>query len=299
MKNHKNILITGASGFTGKYFIHVAKAAGYRCIALLKNQNESATEAEQQIYGDICDKSSLIEALQISQPDYIIHLAAVSFAAHDDISSIYQTNLLGTLNLLEAVTQTNLDINKIILASSANIYGNATKLPITEECVPMPINHYGVSKYALEMAGSFFKNLPIIIARPFNYTGLGQSTQFVIPKLVKAFKMRTEKLELGNIDVSRDFSDIRDVANTYVALIEKGIPGTTYNICSGKATSLRTIIDILKNLAEHDIKITVSPEFMRPNEIQVLYGSADRIQTIIGDDKKYNLIDTLKWMLEN
>lgn len=136
---------------------------------------------------------------------------------HADARAFYDVNLFGTLNLLEALTALPELPRKVLIASSANIYGTPGIEVIDESVCAAPVNHYACSKLAMEhMVRTWFDRFPIVMTRPFNYTGVGQDEKFLIPKIVSHFKRRAPKIELGNLDVSRDFSDVRDVAAAYM-----------------------------------------------------------------------------------
>ena len=234
----KTILITGASGFTGRHFILAAKKRGYRCVALCHNPSEVVPDADGCAVADLLDVSSLNNTISRVKPGLVLHLAAVSFVVHENVAEIYQVNLIGTLNLINALASESGNLQRILVASSANIYGNVTNLPITETIVPQPVNHYAISKYAMEMPAAQFTDLPMVLARPFNYTGTGQHESFLIPKIVSAYKRAQPEIQLGNLDVSRDFSDVRDVVDAYLKLLELPAPAPVYNICSGISTLL-------------------------------------------------------------
>ena len=291
------LLITGAAGFTGRHLIAAASQKGYRCIAMVQYEGSEATTACDTLIADLLDPASLEHAILEVKPDYIVHLAAISFVAHGSAAEIYQVNQLGTINLLEAIRKNAPEIKKVLIASSANVYGNTTALPITESVPPAPVNHYGMSKVAMELAARLYADLPVVLSRPFNYTGCGQSSNFLIPKIVNAFKAGKRAIELGNLDVSRDFSDVRDVVAAYLRLLATDIAAPAYNICSGTATSLLSVIETLNDLAGYDIQVSINPDFIRRDEIKTLYGSPALLEAAIGKYRKYALTDTLAWML--
>ena len=291
------LLITGGAGFTGRHLIAAANQKGYRCIAMVQHEVPEAPAAFDTVVADLLDPASLEQAILEVKPDYIVHLAAISFVAHGNTAEIYQVNQLGTINLLEAIRKNAPDIKKVLIASSANIYGNTAALPITESVPSAPVNHYGMSKVTMELATRLYTDLPIVLSRPFNYTGCGQSPNFLIPKIVDAFKAGKREIELGNLDVSRDFSDVRDVVAAYLRLLETDIMAPAYNICSGAATSLLSVIDTLNDLAGYDIQVSINPDFIRRDEIKTLYGSPALLEAAIGNYRKYALTDTLAWML--
>jgi GDP-6-deoxy-D-talose 4-dehydrogenase len=295
--NGKTILVTGASGFTGKYVMAAARGEGYRCVALCHQINDSAPGADDVVWASLLDPVGLKRAVAFAKPDYLIHLAAVSFVAHENIGEIYNTNLSGTLNLLQAVTEAAPGLERIILASSAHVYGNAADLPITEMTVPSPVNHYGVSKRAMEMVARLYTELPITVVRPFNYTGIGQNGHFLIPKIVNAFRTKSAAIDLGNTEVARDFCDVRDVAAAYLMLLRAEKAGSVYNICAGRPSALKEIVGTLNRLAGYEIQVRSNPIFFRADEITTLYGTPVKLEAVIGNFRQFSLRDTLNWML--
>ncbi|WP_081577160.1 GDP-mannose 4,6-dehydratase, partial [Acidithiobacillus thiooxidans] len=236
------------------------------------------------------------------QPTHVVHLAGLAFVGHGDAQAFYAVNLFGTLHLLEALSTLKTPPQRILLASSANVYGTPAVEVIDESICPAPVNHYACSKLAMEhMAHTWLDKLPIVIARPFNYTGVGQDDKFLIPKIVSHFKRRAPFIELGNLDVSRDFSDVRDVVDRYVHLLleAEGVAGQTFNVCSGQAHSLREIMALTEQLSGHSLDIRVNPAFVRANEVPRLLGSAARLQQHLGPFSPIPIKQTLRWMLES
>jgi nucleoside-diphosphate-sugar epimerase len=185
----------------------------------------------------------------------------------------------------------------VVLASSANIYGNAATLPITEGTSPAPENDYAVSKVAMEaMARLWMERLPITLVRPFNYTGVGQSENFLIPKIVGHFRRGERSIELGNTDVARDFSDVRDIARAYATIVARAPWGETINLCSGNAHSLDEVLSIMAGIAGYEIEVRVNPAFVRANEIKLLVGSNARLRELTGFAPSIPLEETLRWM---
>jgi GDP-6-deoxy-D-talose 4-dehydrogenase len=293
----KKILLTGASGFTGRHFIKLANELGHECIALCHKETDFVEGCSEVIIADLTDKAKLIEKLKNVNPNYVVHLAAISFVAHGDVGDIYNTNVVGTINLLDCLIDLKLDIEKTLFASSGNVYGNNKQLPISENMEMLPVNDYAVSKCAMEMAIKLrFNKLPIVIVRPFNYTGVGQAEHFLIPKIVQTYKRKEKEIELGNLDVARDFSDVRDVVSAYIKLLESDASSEVFNICTGKATSLLKVIELLNGYAGYELKVSVNPEFVRENEIKELYGANDKLVNTIGNYREFSFSDTLQWM---
>ena len=291
------VLITGVAGFTGRYLAASLARAGHEVFGLART-NRPVQNVSRIFVGNLQDRAWLCDVVNEVQPEWVVHLAAISFVAHGDTDEIYRTNILGTRHLLEALTSAS-TCRSVLLASSANVYGNSTEGVITEVSPPAPTNDYAVSKLAMEhLAALYADRLPIIVARPFNYTGVGQTEKFVIPKIVNHFKRKAPFVELGNLDVSRDFSDVRVVVDCYRRLLEsnKAIGGT-FNVCSGHAVSLGQILDIMRALSGHDIEVRVNPAFVRKNDVKVLLGSRERLESIIGKIHDIPIQQTLEWML--
>lgn len=297
----KRVLITGAEGFTGRYMAAELHQAGYEVVGLVHKPLTSTVPGLKTAY--VCDlgnAAGLVEVMEAVQPDIVVHLAAIAFVAHGDVEAIYRTNLVGSRNLLEALTRCSKSPQAVLLASSANVYGNGTAGELDETTPPAPANDYAVSKLAMEyMARLYADRLPIIIARPFNYTGLGQSESFLLPKIVSHIKRRAPVIELGNLDVARDFSDVRMVVQYYRKLLETPEAiGGTYNVCSGRAYTLQEVLDTVRAVSGHDFKVRVNPAFVRENEVKVLLGSRGRLEAVVGAIPAIPLQDTLRWMLE-
>lgn len=277
------ILLTGADGFTGTHFLAQALKAGHEVIALK---------------ADLNDIDTLNREVISASPDAVVHLAAISFVGHGNAQDFYSVNVIGTSNLLNALSQPELNKPKILIASSANVYGNCENSPIVESELPAPVNHYATSKIACEyMAKTYLDKLNLFFVRPFNYTGVGQSENFIIPKLVKHFKEKIPTIELGNIEVEREFNDVRFVCDSYLKLLNTADTGETYNICSGNAISLTEVIKTLTSITGHQIDININPNFVRKNEVFKLVGSPEKLKKQIGLLEMPKLSDTLYWML--
>lgn len=294
MSEPKKVLITGIHGFTGQYIANELKRFNHEIfgIGIHKNSEPDYFQA------DLNNTESLKQAINAIRPHWVVHLAAISFVEHGTPSDFYEINLIGTRNLLEALSGNVQTLECILLAGSANIYGDTPLNPITEDNPPNPANDYAVSKLAMEyMARTWHPRLPIVITRPFNYTGIGQSKDFVLPKIVHHFLIKAPVIELGNLDVSRDFCDVRSVARAYRRLLEESPIGETINICSGRATSLKKIIELAESITGHDIEVRVNPSFVRKNEIKFLKGDPCKLQSIISDWSPHPVEETLRWML--
>lgn len=279
------ILVTGARGFTGHHFVQAAEAAGHRVTALT---------------ADLRDAAALQREIGAAEPEAVVHLAAISFVGHADAADFYDVNVIGTLNLLDGLAALPKVPRSVLLASSANVYGNAEQSPISEMQPPAPVNHYAMSKLAMEhMARTYVDKLPLFFARPFNYTGPGQDESFIIPKLVAHFARRAPAVELGNLDVEREFNDVRFVCEAYLRLLQDAAPGEVYNICTGKPLTLRSVIDLLKRMTGHELQINVNPKFVRNNEIKTLCGDPTKLIEAIGEISLPPLEETIRNMLNH
>jgi nucleoside-diphosphate-sugar epimerase len=279
------VLVTGSQGFTGRY---VTKE-------LIKNNHEVA-----DLDSNLLNKKALDIEIQSKEIDAVIHLAAIAFVQHSDINTIYENNIIGTRNLLDTLTSYVPKVKHVLIASSANVYGNAKVEKITEDTPLNPVNDYAISKVAVEhMAKLWMDRLPITITRPFNYTGLGQSEDFVIPKIVKHFKEKKDFIDLGNLEVWREFNDVRSVAMVYRRLIERAPLNDIVNICSGKVYSLKEVIEITSLITQHKLNIKVNNNFIRTNEIKKLAGDPDKLKSIIGANNFFEINETIHWMANN
>jgi GDP-6-deoxy-D-talose 4-dehydrogenase len=291
----KRALITGLSGFTGHYVAQELRAAGYQVFGTI---SPGSTPGEGEFAVDLLDRAGLAAMVAEVQPDVVAHLAAIAFVAHGDVEQIYRVNLVGTRNLLEALAATEKKPSAVLLASSANIYGN-TDVGVIDEMVPAaPANDYAVSKLAMEyMARLWQDKLPLIFVRPFNYTGIGQADNFLLPKIVSHFRRKASDIELGNLHVWRDFSDVRMVAASYRKLLAAPAAiGGTFNICSGHAYSLGEALDMMADIAGYKIQVHVNPAFVRANEVVRLTGDNRRLVDATGPLNLWPLADTLRWM---
>ena len=287
-------LITGIDGFTGSYLEALLEEAGYPVYGTV----QGIPEKSNHFTCELTDIDSVASVVEKTAPRYVIHLAAISFLPYGTGLDIYNVNLFGALHLLEALTGLKSRPEKVILASSATVYGYREGV-LDESLCPEPINHYAMSKLAMEkIAQNYFDLLPIVLARPFNYTGIGQPAHFLVPKIVHHFKERSPVLELGNLDVERDFADVRDVVRAYWTLLKSGVPREVYNICVGEATSLEQLIENARELCGLNPEIQVNPELVRPNEIKSLCGD-NRKLIALGWEPEYGIKETMEWMLNN
>lgn len=286
--------ITGLSGFTGRYLATELEAAGYH---VLGTTHGTEPRGPDMFEVDLCDRTKIQEIVNEVRPQLVAHLAAISFVQHVDPEEIYRVNVVGTRNLLEALAGLDDCPQAVLLASSANVYGNSAVEMIDELVSPAPANDYAVSKLAMEyMARLWMDRLPITIVRPFNYTGVGQGSHFLLPKIVSYFQRCEKVIELGNIDIERDFSDVRMVAEKYRVLLEKSPAGEVFNVCSGVAVSLKQVLAMMADIAGYEIDVKINSNLMRSNEIKRLQGISAKLENISKNTQRFELVDTLSWM---
>lgn len=276
------VALTGASGFTGRFVAQALTRAGAVCVP---------------IKADLTDAAAVERAVAQAGFDRVIHLAAKAFVNASDWEAFYTVNQLGTFHLLDAVAR-HRPGTRCVIASSAQVYGPGAEGLIGEDSATNPANHYAVSKLAMEQgARRWGDTLEIVVTRPFNYTGIGQGTAYLIPKIVDHFRRRARVIELGNLWVKRDFGDVRAVADAYAGLaLTEAAPPATLNIATGTVRSIDEILDILAGLSGHRPEVTVNPAFVRANDVAVLGGDATRLQAALPDWRPRDLADTLAWM---
>ncbi len=293
-------LVTGAAGFTGRYLTSLLCGLGHEVHGLVHHlPDEPVSDAASLKCADLADRDAVLRVVQEVRPDHVVHLAAIAFVGHGDIDELYRANIVGTRQLLDVLAEADATPRSVILASSANIYGNARSGVLDETMAPAPANDYGVSKVAAEYVGGIYaERLPLITVRPFNYTGRGQAENFLIPKIIAHTRRRAPEIELGNLDVARDFSDVRTVVDAYARLLRAPEAiGGTYNICSGRAHTLQEILDLVADISGHRPMVRVNPAFVRADEVKTLSGSSAKLEAVIGELQGIELADTLRWML--
>ena len=281
------VLITGIDGFTGRHLKNYLSDYDVFGTSLLKSGDN--------VYKcDVTDEESVKQVLEKVKPEVIIHLAALSFVGYGNINDFYKVNVIGSENILK-----NAKNAKVIVASSATVYGNQSKEVLNEDMCLNPNNHYALSKYSAEqIAKNYFDKLNVIIVRPFNYTGVWQEEHFLVPKIVKHFKERKKEIKLGNLDVIREFNDVSFVCEAYKRLINSDVHGEILNIASSRGIKLLDIVKYMEDIAGYKIKIIQDEKFIRKNEIKKLIGSNKKLFSLIGEISQPDFYQTLKVMYE-
>ncbi len=289
------ILITGINGFVGRILKEDLLNKDYSVFGM-----DAAGKGDNFHRVDITDYQSVLDCILSVEPDYIYHLAGISFVNTGDVEMIYDVNTSGTLNVLRASIRLK-KMPKFLFVSSSQVYGIVDEVnqPIKENCPVNPVNHYGASKSAGEsmvMAYCREYGLPAVIVRSFNHTGKGQYKNFIIPKLVEAFKNHDKILKIGNIEVMRDFLDVRDVIRAYITVIENYNDAEIFNVCKGEGVFISGIIGMLEDIAGFKIEMEMSGDLLRKNEITHAIGDNNKLKST-GWMPEYDMIDTLKWMM--
>lgn len=280
------LLVTGASGFTGKHFVPAARAHGFDVVCL---------------QSDIRCLNDLRDEIAPTNPTYVLHLAGISNTQCDNVDALHAVNVQGTQNLLQALVDTHKSPRRVLLASSVLVYGTSPKSPVKEDSELIPFNPYAASKIAMEQVGATFRGrLPICIVRPFNYSGVGQPSTFLIPKIVDHFVNKCDVIELGNIKVKREFNDVRYVCDVYIKLLQAPRCDDVYNVCCGQAHTIIDVLYALKEMTGHRIDVKVNPKFVRPRDIAHLYGSTARLEATLGikPSSASSLDQMLRWMVD-
>jgi GDP-4-dehydro-6-deoxy-D-mannose reductase len=305
------VLITGISGFVGQHLTEylLAHHTDVELFGLRRWRSEmppSVVHAPsvRMVEGDLLDAPSLVRMLHASRPEVIFHLAASSSVAGswDTPAEMVQVNVLGTLHLLEAVRQVQLD-PAVVLACSAEAYGVVAEgeLPIKEEQPFRPVSPYAVSKAAADLLGyQYFRafHMRTVRLRLFNHCGPRQSSRFVISSLARQVAeieagLREPEIRAGDLDVRRDFVDVRDAARAYWLAATRGEAGEAYNVAGGRARPIREVLDHLLTLSRATVSVVSDPERMRPAELRALEGDASRFRRATGWQPEISIGQTL------
>ncbi len=283
-------VVTGATGFVGRYLIEALQEAGYETLACGGPRDAEALPI------DLLEISSLRAALELGRPHVVFHLAAATFVP-DSLAApmaTYLTNVRGTANVAQAVRDYGSSTGarvRLLFTSSAEVYGlqPPESFPLRESIAPSPANPYAASKAAAEMlllgeARSF--GLDVVIARAFNHIGPGQSDRFAVAnfamQLAQIAAGASPQLFVGNLDAKRDFLDVRDVVRAYVALARDGASSEIYNVCSGAARSMRDVLRELIIAAHVPVEVRDDPARARPSDVPLSLGDPTKLHAATG-----------------
>jgi len=295
----KKLYITGASGFVGHHIAQIVADGGFGDCALHPMPDDL----------DIRDSAALQASLASVRPDWVIHLAARSFVPDSfaDPRGTLDVNLFGTLNLLCVLRDMKFR-GRLLYVSSGDVYGAVPEaaLPVAESRWPEPRNPYAVSKVAAEtlcLQWHRSEQLDVVVARPFNHIGPGQSERFVVPALARqvsaiAAGQQPPTLVVGDIDVTRDFSDVRDVVRAYAAILGRGQAGQIYNVCSGREVTIRSILQTLCTLARVNPAVVQDSARLRPSEQRRMVADCQCLRADTGWEPTIPLETSLQQILD-
>jgi len=291
------IFITGAGGFVGTYLIRqLQKKADneiYGAVYKSTSDISSLLPNDHILEGDLTDFAVAESHLQTIQPNIIYHLAALSVVGNSfsNATKVINTNTNLSFNLFEAA-RLIVPKARIINICSANVYGAVldSSRPLTESTPFRPLNPYAISKINQEMLGLEYHltyGSDVIALRPFNHTGIGQTTDFLIPRLAQQFAaiekgQLAPTIEIGNLDSIRDFSDVRDMVRAYVLAVESCLAGEAYNIGSGKGYKVSQVIDIFQSLSQAKVEIKVKKDLVRSADVPALVADFTKFKEATG-----------------
>lgn len=302
-------LVTGINGFAGTHLRNHLVNSGYEVFGTVKPGSETPTN-DHFFECDIQDFEGIKNIIERIEPDHIYHLAALTSPAESfkNPANTVTTNIGGQLNILEAVKKLQLVNSRVLVVSSAEVYGKADEsdLPIDEATPLRPLSPYAVSKIAQDFLGyqySHSQNVQAIIVRPFNNIGPNQGPIFVVPSFARQIaeieKGKKEPvIKVGNLESKRDFTDVRDVVRAYELLMQKGVSGDVYNIGSGESHKIQEVLDILLSLTDVKIIVEKDPELMRPGDIPELLCDYSKLHEVTGWRPEIKLEQTLKDTLD-
>lgn len=304
-------LITGANGFVGRHLGNVLASDDNVVYGISRRIPDDLVAEHPAVVYEQCnltDHASVFEMLKNIKPDCIFHFAAESSVAASWKSpiNILNNNLISQTNIFEAIRELELPA-KIVIACSSEEYGLIRKsdLPVNETCCFNPLSTYAVSKVAQDMlAYQYYKsyNMDIIRVRSFNLTGPGQSTSYALSSFAKQIAdiekgLAKNVISVGNLNVKRDYTDVRDAVKAYYQMALKAKPGTVYNLCSGNAYSLKDLLDFLVSMSDVNINIKVDKQKFRPSDLPIMLGDNTKIRTEIGWMPEIDIHNTLTDLL--
>jgi GDP-4-dehydro-6-deoxy-D-mannose reductase len=308
----KRYLVTGVSGFVGQHFLKYLDNVGERIevfgLDLVSGNYVPANYSYRFGVADIFISGVVRNILADFQPDYILHLAAISSVSEslNNPEKIMNNNICSTIDLLSSIEAVVRGSCRILVIGSSEVYGESDEL-LSETSPCFPRNPYAYSKLANESIVQSYcgkTNFDIIMTRSFMHTGTNQNEKFVIASFVKqlfAAKCKNgqlAKLATGNIDIFRDITDVRDVVRAYYLLLQHGRHGEKYNVCSGTAVSLRSVIELAGEILGVQVAIEIDTSRLRANDLQLVVGNNEKIRNETGWQPEIKLSQTLRDMIE-
>lgn len=302
-------LIIGAAGFVGSYLIDEMHSCGMDVYAT-KLSHEQLAHANAKIYDlDILDREAIVTLLLEIRPDYIFHLAAQSSVglSWKNPGLTVDVNIKGSINVMDAVRELYYK-PRVLLIGSGEEYGHIRpgETPIREDNLLRPGNIYAATKACQNMIGSIYSqayDMQLMMVRSFNHIGPGQAPMFVVSDFCKQVAeiekgLREPVMYVGNLAAKRDFTDVRDVVKAYVKLIEKGVPGETYNMGSGHAVEIRRILDMIISLSDKEIRVEIDPNKIRPVDVPIIEADITKLHELTGWEPQIGLEQTIRDTLD-
>jgi GDP-4-dehydro-6-deoxy-D-mannose reductase len=276
------VLVTGADGFVGTHLLE------------LLGDEAVPTEA------DVTDQEAVAAAIRTAKPGSVVHLAALSGIAESwrDPSRVWEVNVVGTVNVLEAVRRERPGA-RVLAVSTGEVYGQAKQVPTPEEAPVAPVSPYAASKAAAELACAQARaaGVDVVVARAFQHEGPGRDERFAVGSWVRQLAELElaggGALRVGNLEVERDITDVRDVCRAYRLLLEPTVEAGVYNVASGKAVPLARVVELLVEMARCPVTVEPDPDRLRPADIPVLVGDASRLERATGWRPQIPLEQTL------
>jgi GDP-4-dehydro-6-deoxy-D-mannose reductase len=267
-------LVTGASGFIGRHIATELAARGWHVVKAVRRLTNQLSPETLVLGQDPWDTGTFASAIAEAAPDVVFHMAGTMWP--ESVAQFYAVNVLMTARLLEAVAASSTR-PAVVLAGSAAEYGHVSEQqqPVREDAPCTPLNHYGISKYAQTMLGLAYARAgcSVLIARIFNPVGLGMPTRLALASFAEQLRTADNVLVTGDLDVARDFIDVVEVARLMVALASRSDNyGQVFNICSGMSFHLRPLVEEMIRLTGRQIRLSVSPARLRPDDMRVFRG---------------------------
>jgi GDP-4-dehydro-6-deoxy-D-mannose reductase len=281
----ERVLVTGPNGFVGR---HLRTELG---------------ETFLPYDGDVLDDAALAAAVRDARPEAVVHLAALSSVADSwlDVGDVWRVNVLGTVNLAEAL-RAEAPGARLLLVSSGEVYGKPAQVPTPEEAAVAPVSPYGASKAAAELAArQVSSQLDVVVARSFPHIGPGQDERFAVASWAgQLARLGTQggELRVGDVDVERDLTDVRDVCRAYRLLLDPAVPAGTYNVASGTPLPLRRVLDLLIDAVGAEVRVVRDETRLRPADVKTVAGDATRIRSATGWRPEIPLEQTLHDVVE-
>lgn len=302
----KKVLIFGINGFVGKYLSKEFLDNGYEVVGSSRMGQYPLKDLSASYVCDILDSDQVKNVISETAPDIIVNLAGRSSVG---ISwriprNTVEVNVCGSLNILEAIRTCDMDC-KVQLIGSSEEYDEA-KVLLNESMPLKATNPYGISKMMLEHFAEIYRQhygMKVYFVRAFNHTGIGQTDTFVIPSWCRqaaaiSLSGRDGKMTVGNLEIIRDFSDVRDVVRAYRLIVESNKPEEVFNVGSGRALSLKEIIDYIRELSKQSIQLEMDTKLIRPIENSVICCDHSKITRMLGWEPEYDIFDTIKEIFE-